>query len=175
MSMHKFYIKFLILSAVLGPLAWLMFTDEGQRTGDIFLLELGEARSINLNFSSLSTRVDESNLQEQFPQVTLSCIDHKSAFGQRQCSSAISSINGTPAQYIKFFFFQNRLTAVKVGYQPSYHRHIYKSIRTSFGAGEDGPESGMRRWNTGAGMLYAPPEELTLNKEAALLWLASER
>jgi len=175
MSMHNFYIKFLILTAVLGPLAWLMFTDEGQRTGDIFMLELGDAKSINLNFSNLSARVDEGNLKKQFPEITLNFADQKSAFGHRQCASAISSINGTPAKFIKFYFFQDRLTAVKVAYQPSYHQHIYKSIRTSFGGGEDGPENGMRRWNTGAGMLYAPPEALTLDKEPALLWLAAER
>lgn len=173
MSMHKFYIRMLILSLVLGPLAWVMFTDDGQRYSDIFMLELGDSESINLNFANLSSRVDEATLQQQFPQVAFKCVDQVSAFGHRQCSSALASINGAPAQYIKVFFVQDHLSAVKVGYQPSYHQYVYNAILTSFGEGEAGPEQGMRRWNTGSGMLYAPPQELTLDKEAALLWLVS--
>ena len=165
----------LILGAILGPLAWLMFTDDGQRYGDIFMLELGDAEPMNMNFANLSSRVDEETIQRQFPKIKFQCLDQVSAFGQRQCTSAISSINGAPAQYIKIFFVQSHLSAVKVGYQPSYHQYVYQSIQASFGEGEAGPEQGMRRWNTGDGMLYAPPQNLTLAQEAALLWLVSAR
>ena len=173
MPFNKLYIRALLLCVVLGPFVWVMFTDEGQRVSDIFMLELGDSEAMNLNFTSLSNRVDETTLQEQFPQVKFKCLSQQSAFGDRQCSAPISALNGAPAQYVHAFFFQRHLTALKVGYQPSYHSYLYKGLLQSFGAGEEGPESGLRRWSTGAGLLYAPPQELTLDKEAALLWLAT--
>lgn len=171
--MHKFYIRILIITLVLGPLTWLMFTDEGQRVGDIFMLELGDSEPLNLNFAQLSSRVDEATLMEQFPQIKLACVDQKIAFGMRQCSSPISAINGTPAQYVTFYFIQNQLIEVNVGYQPSYHQYLYNGLLASFGEGEVGPEAGLRRWNTGKGLLYAPPQTLTVGKKTVLIWKAA--
>lgn len=172
MSLHKIYIRILILVLVLGPFTWLMFTDEGQRVGDIFMLELGDSEALNLNFAKLSSHVSEENLKEQFPQVELACVDQNQAYGTRQCSAPISAINGTPAQYVTFFFMQNQLIEANIGYQPSYHQHLYQGLLTTFGAGEAGPEAGMRRWNTGYGLLYAPPQTLMVGTKTILIWKA---
>ena len=173
MSIHKFYIKFLILTVVLGPLAWVMFTEEGQRVSDIFMLELGDSEALNLNFANLSYRVDESILKEQFPQLKLACKDQETAFGPRLCSSPISAINGAPAKFVTFYFIQDQLVEVNVGYQPSYHQYLYRGLLSSFGEGEAGPEPGLSRWNTGEGLLYAPPKTLMVGQKSVLIWKAT--
>jgi hypothetical protein len=79
-----FYKRFLIFFIVIGPIFWLVFTEDGQRRTDIVLLTLWGEDELALNMSALNNQVSEEDLKKVFADITWACKDELSSFGNRR-------------------------------------------------------------------------------------------
>ncbi|SCZ64202.1 hypothetical protein [Thiohalomonas denitrificans] len=159
----------------LFPFFWLVFTDEGQRFGDVLLLKLTGREEVRINFDELYPSVTEAQLGQVWPDLEFQCQDQASAFGSRLCATDIAAFNKIPSRYVTFFFADERLQAMKIGYQRAYHGAITAHLDGMLGAPmmssrTDG--DGVYQWRAGGGIVVMPQEKLGKNDEPALLWLA---
>lgn len=174
-----FYKRFLIFFIVIGPIFWLVFTEDGQRRTDIVLLTLWGEDELALNMAALNNQVSEADLKKVFPDITWSCSDELSSFGNRICASRIGIFNDIPAHYVSVFFHDNWINAVKVGYRSNYHGLLIQQLRQQLGAPlGNAPETpviegmdSILHWVTDAGNVILK-EKLEARDEAALLWLS---
>ncbi len=160
---------------IAAPLAWLVFTSEGQRYSDILLLKLKGDPSITLDVDRLRSSLTEARVAEALPDLELTCADQITPFGSRTCQSPLAAFNGTPSRYISFFFENGSLQAVKVGIQRAYQRqlagHLNEWLGTPMQSTEgDGP--GVYQWRAGGGLAVMPIEPVSREDEPAMVWLA---
>jgi len=178
MKMHGLVLRGLIIAAIAGPLMWLVFTDDGQRRADVLLLRLLGNPSVALNMSALSNAVKEQDLRAAMPDIGLDCHAQPSEYGNRVCVAAISAFNGIPARYLTFFLAEDRLGALKLAYQRSYHRQLINAIQAEHGAPLNSGEvpqpdqPAVLRWHVGGGVLVTLDDRVELDEEPALMWVA---
>ncbi len=160
---------------LLFPFFWLVFTDEGQRFGDVLLLKLTGREEVRINFDELYPSITEPQLRQVWPDLEFECRDQASAFGSRLCATDIAAFNKIPSRYVTFFFADERLRAMKIGYQRAYHGAITNHLDGMLGApmvSSRTDDDGVYQWRAGGGIVVMPQEKLGTNDEPALLWLA---
>lgn len=169
------YKLLLSLALVIGPIAWLMFTEDGKRRSDLFLLHILGNPSFNLAYEKLSPAVTEAVIREQFPKVEFHCDSVATPVGDRLCAAKIASFNGLPARSAQLYFAGERLRMLQLGYRLPYHDMLENSLRG--GLGEPREESTGRQpvllWTTElGGQIMLPAERPDARADAALIWLA---
>ena len=173
MRLPPLYKKLLALVAVIGPMFWLMLTEDGRRRTDMLMLWFFGDPQISMSLGELRTGLGEAELRKVYPQLALVCEDRESRFGKRSCKAPISGFNEIPAHYIAFFLTGDRLTAMKAGYRAEYHGSMLSMVRQMLGApadaGDDIPAIG---WPAGEGLALLPRQAVDDKDESALLWLA---
>lgn len=176
MSLRKLYIRTLLVVAVVGPLFWLVFSQDGRRVSDVLILKVTGRPDIGIAFDKLDGGVTETDVLKVWSDADFQCGDQATAFGTRACMAPIAAFNGTPARYVTFFFVDDHLNAIKLGYQRAYHEHAVAQLRTALGEPSE-VQRGARsilQWDSGGGMMVVPEARVGMEEEPALLWLAAE-
>ncbi|MEW8505256.1 MAG: hypothetical protein AB2598_01005 [Candidatus Thiodiazotropha sp.] len=179
LKLPSFYKRFLLFFIVIGPIFWLVFTEDGQRRTDIVLLTLWGEDEIALNLKALDNQVSEEDLKKIFPDLSWTCKDETSSFGNRLCATRIGIYNDIPARYATVFFHDRWLNAVKIGYRDNYHTLLKQQLWQQLGTpvnnnsqlpAIEGMES-VLHWVTDHGNVILK-DSLDQGEEAALLWLS---
>lgn len=176
----RLYKTLLALAAVLGPIVWLMFTEDGQRRTDLVLMSILGRPAFDAALETFTDRLTEERLREHFPAVELACTDGESPLGDRICGARIGSFNQYPARELSLFFDGGRLSAVKVLYPRAYHARIRGWVErrvarlTDLSEGPPAPlvNGGVAAWPVTDGALILKDGELGPSDEPALLWLS---
>jgi hypothetical protein len=175
LRLNPLYKKLLILSLVLGPMVWLVFTKDGQRRSDLVLLYLFGKEELNLAIENLHGNMTEADFRNLFPDLALTCDEGANPFGDRLCSAEIGAFSAIPARAFTLFLEGERLRAAKVNYRRAYHATLEDQISTRLGAvaavDPSGPEA--VSWQVDDGLLLMPASEPEDDSEAALLWLSN--
>ncbi|MEW8082576.1 MAG: hypothetical protein AB2791_12210 [Candidatus Thiodiazotropha endolucinida] len=175
----SFYKRFLVFFIVIGPIFWLVFTEDGQRRTDIVLLTLWGEDEIALNLEALDNQISEEDLKQVFPDIIWTCKDELSGFGNRLCAARIGIYNDIPAHYATIFFHDSWINGVKIGYRGDYHELLKQQLWQQLGAPANrnpqipviqGMES-VIHWVTKSGNVILK-ESLKEDDEAALFWLS---
>ncbi|MCU7810001.1 MAG: hypothetical protein KZQ77_02020 [Candidatus Thiodiazotropha sp. (ex Notomyrtea botanica)] len=178
LKLPPLYKRLLAFLVVIGPIFWLVFTEDGQRRTDSVVLFLWGEEEINLNLEALDNQFTESQLKEVFPDIEWKCQDQISSFGNRLCASRIGIFNSMPARYITIFFHDQWVNGLKVVYRRIYHDQLIQQLfqqmgnpvtENTQGAGTPQTDS-ILRWDTGSGNVILK-HVLNEKEEPALLWL----
>ncbi len=175
----KFYKRLLLVTIVVGPIWWLVFTEDGQRRSDMFLLRVFGDAPFYLNLKVLDGRFNEAELHQLYPEFSWQCKDEATDFGDRYCISRIGSFNDLPADSAALFFRDSGITAVKVNYRHNYHAQLGKDLRYQLGyplpeaaSARDMPDANkVVHWRTEGGHVITK-KILDKGEESALLWLS---
>jgi len=171
MRLPPLYKKLLALAAVIGPMFWLLLTEDGRRRTDMLMLWFFGEPQVSMALEQLRDDLGEAELRRVYPQLALVCEDRESAFGRRSCKAPISGFNEVPAHYLAFFLTDDRLTALKAGYRSNYHDSMVATMRRMLGAPVGARDSPALSWPAGAGVVLLPREAVADKEESALLWL----
>ncbi len=187
LKLPKLYKQLLLIAIVIGPIWWLVFTADGQRRSDMFLLRIFADAPFYLNLKELDSRFTEEELHQLYPDLNWQCQDKETGFGDRYCISQIGSFNEIPANQVTLFFRNSAINAVQVNYRHNYHAQLGMDLRRQLGAPlpdtempKDMPSSDkVVHWRTKGGHIITK-HTLSRGEEPALLWLspaqmASER
>jgi len=174
--LHPLYKNLLILAVVLGPIVWLMLTEDGQRRTDLVLLSLFGKSEVNLAIEHLNGEVTEADLRHLYPELPLACAERATPYGDRLCSAEIGAFNQIPSRALVLYLEGDRLRAVKVDYRPRYQEVLRQQLAGRLGKigirGE--PREGALAWKVQGGLLLMPAEEPNMDGEAALMWLSAD-
>ncbi|MBK1647781.1 hypothetical protein CKO36_04020 [Rhabdochromatium marinum] len=166
----------LSLALVIGPISWLMFTEDGKRRSDLVLLHILGDPSFNIAYDRLTPGVSEALIREQFPKVEFQCEALRTALGDRLCAAEIASFNGLPARSAQLYFADEHLRMLQLGYRLRYHATLEQSLREGLGTPreESTGQQPVLIWTTEAGgQIMLPAESPRAPADAALIWLAA--
>lgn len=174
-KLPRSYKLLLSLAMVIGPISWLLFTDDGKRRSDLFLLHILGHPSFNIAYEKLSPSVTEAQIREQFPKVKFQCERVTAPVGDRLCAARIASFNGLPARSAQLYFFGERLNLLQLSYRLHYHGMLKSALRS--GLGEPIEESTSQQpvlvWTPqSGGQIMLPAVSPAVPADAALIWLA---
>lgn len=175
LRLHPLYKKLLLLCIVLGPIVWLMLTEDGRRRTDIVMLHLFGKQELNLAVEHLSESMTEADFRSQFPDLELACSKASTPFGDRLCAADVGSFNAIPSRGFTLFLAGQDLRAAKLDYRPAYHETLVSQLTRRLGKGPDRTEAeaGAMSWHVSDGLLLMPAEPPESESEAALMWLSS--
>ncbi len=172
--LNQMYKRLLLVVIVVGPIFWLVFTEDGQRRSDAVLLWLLGKDEIRVNLKALSPALKKADIEKVYANIKWRCTARHSAFGDSLCAANIGLYNDIPAKYITLFFANGRLNGLKLEYLPHYHQQILKQLYLQLGKParnpDEKPDNPVYRWLTGNGMVIAK-KKLREGDEPALLWL----
>jgi hypothetical protein len=167
------YKKFLLLAIVIGPIYWLMFTEDGRRRTDIVFLTLAGDPSVELRLDILASGASEEDFREFLPDIAWKCENQRTDFGERNCVSPIAAFNDAPAHYLVLYFDTSRLNAMKVVYRRGYHDWLVRQLRQMLGEPVSSDE-GILQWTTDKGLILMPRRLLPEGDDPTMLWLSAE-
>jgi len=181
-KLPKLYKRLLLIAIVVGPIWWLVFTEDGQRRSDMVILKLFGNKPFYLNLKELDNRFTEKEMGQLYPDITWECKDEHTSFGDRYCVSKIGSFNDLPANLVTMFFSEYGINAVKVNYRHNYHGVLGNDLR--YQLGNPLPDTGASQgvptaarivhWRTSGGHVITK-QLLDKGEEPALLWLSLEQ
>ncbi len=171
-KLPRTYKLLLALALVAGPVYWLMFTEDGRRRSDLFLLQILGKPSFNIGYDRLSGAVTHADIEAQFPKIDFQCVERRSALGDEVCGAEIASFNGLPARRALLHYGAGRLTALRLDYRRHYHALLAESL--SNGLGQPSVEAGgsTLRWRAPGGIIVLPAGQPQSDANAALMWLS---
>jgi len=179
LRLHPLYKKLLMLAIVIGPIFWLVFTDDGQRRTDRAMLYVfGDGGELNLAIENLSSGMTEPEFRELFPELKLSCDDGLNPFGDRLCTAEVDDFSGIPARAFTLFLSGEALRAAKLNYRRAYHETLARELTRRVGSpvpqslSTPEPVEGPLSWVVDDGLLLMPPEAPESDRDAALMWLS---
>ena len=173
--MKSFHKRFFLILIVVGPIYWLIFTEDGRRRSDTVILWVFGGDPIHINFREISKQYSKQDWMSVFDDVDWQCRDQASAFGKSLCYSEISSYNGIPASYISVFFNDSHVNAVKLVYRNQYHQQLGADLQQQLGTPlnrEHENAENMLQWTTGHGNVMIKTE-ISPDEEASLIWITN--
>jgi hypothetical protein len=175
LRLHPLYKKLLLLFIVLGPIVWLMFTEDGRRRTDLVMLFLFGKQELNLAVENLRGSMTEADFRARFPHLDLDCAEAANAFGDRLCTADVGSFNAVPSRGFTLYLKGKALRAAKVSYRSPYHDTLLGQLTRRLGtAPERDPLRGNAiSWQVADGLLLMPAREPESDGEAALMWLSA--
>jgi len=179
LRLHPLYKKLLMLAIVVGPIFWLVFTDDGQRRTDLVMLYVfGDGGELNLAIEKLNSGMTETQFQELFPDLKIVCDDGPNPFGDRLCAAEVDAFSGIPARAFTLFLSGEALRAAKLNYRRAYHDALSRELTRRVGSpvpqslSTPDPIEGPLSWVVDDGLLLMPPEAPDSDRDAALMWLS---
>jgi len=177
MKLNPLYKRLIAFLIVIGPIYWLLFTDDGQRRTDSVVLFLWGEDEIKFNLEALDDRFSEDDLRKVFPDIDWKCQQTVTDFGNRLCAAKIGIYNGIPARFIAVYFRDQWINGVRIGYRPIYHDQLLQQLLQQMGQpvkenGDTPAGDGdtILRWDTDRGNVLLK-QVLSEGEEPALLWL----
>lgn len=181
LRLNPLYKKLLLLAIVLGPIYWLVFTDDGQRRTDVVMLYVfGDGAELNLAIEKLHANMTEAQFRGLFPDVALQCDDGANPFGDRLCTAPVDAFSGIPSRAFTLFLSGDYLRAAKLNYRSAYHENLVRDLTRRVGTpvpqSLHGPEviEGPLSWVVSDGLLLMPSQEPATEADAALMWLSEQ-
>lgn len=174
LKLPRTYKLILSLALIIGPFTWLMFTEDGKRRSDLFLLHLFGAPSFNIAYDRLDPAVTEVDIASQFPKVAFQCTDRETVFGDRLCVAEIASFNGMPARSATLFYGEGTLNALQLAYRTRYHDTLMTGLRNGLGAPLEPVGVEVLLWKLDGGVVMLSSRQPKDEKDAALMWLKPE-
>jgi hypothetical protein len=176
LRLHPLYKNLLILAIVVGPIVWLVLTEDGQRRTDLVLLSLFGKAEVKLAIEHLTGEVTEADLRRLYPELPLACAEQATPYGDRLCSVEIGAFNQIPSRALVLYLEGERLRAVKVDYRPRYHDLLQQQLAGRLDKlgirGE--PRDRALAWKVEGGVLLMPASEPKTDGEAALMWVSAD-
>ena len=175
LRLHPLYKKFLLLFIVLGPIVWLMLTEDGRRRTDLVMLHLFGKEELNLAIENLQGSMTEADFRAQFPDLDLDCVDAANPFGTRLCTAEVGSFNAIPSRGFALYLAGELLRAAKLTYRPAYHQTLMDQLAGRLGrrAERREGEGDTVSWHVSDGLLMMPATAPEADSEAALMWLSA--
>ena len=179
MRMAKLYKTIILIAMIVGPLYWLMITEDGKRRTDTLMLWLTGGDPININFLVLDNKYTSDEWQKVFKDIPWQCREESSSWGDEMCYAEISSYNGIPARYLSAFFSAKHISGIKLVYRNQYHNELGLELQHQLGKpdllntdSEGNPdEKSILQWQTEGGIVLLKQQLASGEEEAALLWL----
>lgn len=168
------YKRFMAVIIVIGPIYWLMLTEDGRRRTDLVVLHLAGDPTVELRLDTLSSAAGEEEFREFVPDVEWQCKNSRTPFGERTCMSPIGSFNDTPAHYMVLYYEENALQAMKVAYRDDYHHWLTSQLGGMLGQPRSS-EGGVLQWRTGNGLVLMQEKLLPDSEKPTLMWLSAEQ
>ncbi len=178
LRLNPLYKKSLMLLIVLGPIVWLVFTEDGQHRTDLAMLYLFGKGELNLAIEKLHSEMTEAQFRGLFPDLELACDQGANPFGDRLCSAEIGAFSAIPARAFTLFLQGAELRAAKLTYRRAYHETLRQQLTRRLGDQDrrslPGPIDieGPLTWAIEDGLLLLSAEEPKSDQEAALIWLS---
>ncbi|MCG6859762.1 MAG: hypothetical protein LJE70_00500 [Chromatiaceae bacterium] len=177
---NPLYKTLLMLTIVLGPIVWLVFTEDGQRRTDLVMLFLFGKAELDLAMEQLNSEMTEAQFRELFPDLELACDEGANPFGDRLCTAEVGAFNAIPSRAFTLFLQGEGLRAAQLNYRRAYHETLELQLRRRLGSPvpqslqDPGPAiaQGPLAWAVSDGMLLLPSEEPKSDADAALIWLS---
>ncbi len=169
----RFYKTLLALTVIIGPITWLMLTEDGRRRSDLMVLGFTDKPLVQMRLAPLSPAFTEEQVREFLPELQWQCGNQRSSFGERGCTAEIGAFNDVPAETLAMYYQENALQAMKVNYRAAYHA----SLTEILGRILDKPanDEGVLRWVTDHGLVLLPQALSGDPETASLLWLSADR
>jgi hypothetical protein len=166
----------LILSLVLiaGPFGWLVFTEDGQRRSDLFLLHVLGNPSFNIAYDRLNSAVTQDDIETLFPKVRFTCEARETPFGDQVCSANIASFNGLPADQARLYYKDDALGAMRLDYRKRYHELLATSLRNGLGEPMQPAAADLMLWQLDGGVIMLSAQRPETQADAALMWLSPQ-
>ena len=179
MHISKLYKTILLIAIVVGPIYWLMVTEDGKRRTDTLMLWITGGDPIDIKLEALDATYRVEDWKQVYPDIDWDCQAQQTSFGDFLCYSEISAYNGIPARYLTVFFRDGHSSGLKLVYRNPYHSQLGGELQRQLGApriiksaSEDAPDAdNVLLWHTGYGQVMLKQELLSGEEEAALLWL----
>jgi hypothetical protein len=180
LRLNPLYKKLLLLAIVIGPIYWLVFTDDGQRRTDLAMLHLfGDGAELDLAIENLHSGMTESRFRGLFPDLEFVCDDGPNPFGDRFCSAEVDVFGGIPSRSFTLFLSgHEQVSAAKLNYRRAYHETMRKELTKRIGrpvsrslAGGAIDEEPLS-WSVSDGLLLFPSQEPESDRDAVLMWLS---
>jgi len=170
----RFYKTLLALTVVVGPITWLMLTDDGRRRADLMVLAFTDDPMVEMRLAPLTSAFTEAQVREFMPdEVKWQCSNSRSGFGERSCVTPIASFNDTPAHYLVMYFQEDALQAMKMVYRDDYHGYLTELLTQMLD--EPRSDDGVLRWKTDHGLVLLPKTLADDREEPSMLWLSASR
>ena len=181
LSINKLYKTLMILVIVIGPIYWLMFTNDGKRRTDTVVLWLAGGEAVDINFAVLDPQFREEDWKSVYPNLDWQCQASRSPFGERICYADVAVYNGIPSNYLSVFFNGPLTSTVKLVYRDQYHSDIGQDLLTQLGRpanadlpyAEDASSDPVLQWHTEFGRVVLK-QTLQRGEEPVMLWLARQ-
>jgi len=158
-----------------APLFWAVFTKDGQRWTDIYLMKARGNPEMAITFDALTPELTLPQIRTALPDLKIACASQATPYGDQACHAPIAAFNGIPAHYIVFFLQGDQLRAVKIAYRRTYHDWMLPQLKERLGKPEESEQdvaAGIYRWHVGKGVVVALRERQARGQEPVLLWLA---
>ena len=134
LRLNPLYKKLLLLAIVLGPIYWLVFTDDGQRRTDLVMLYVfGDGSELNLAIEKLHSEMTEEQFRALFPGLAMDCDDGANPFGDRLCIAEVDAFSGIPSRAFMLFLSGENLRAAKLNYRRAYHETLMRDLTRRVG------------------------------------------
>jgi hypothetical protein len=179
LKLNPLYKKLLLLTIVLGPIYWLVFTDDGQRRTDLVMLYwFGDGSELNLAIEKLHSTMTEAQFRELFPELNLQCDEGANPFGDRLCNAEVDAFSGIPSHAFTLFMLGDGLRAAKLTYRSAYHETLVRDLTRRLGSpvpqslASPTPVEGPLSWVVPDGFLLLPGEKPESDVDAALMWVS---
>ncbi len=169
----RLYKTLLALTVVIGPITWLMITEDGRRRSDLMVLSFKDAPMVQMRLAPLTSAFTEEQMREFLPEIQWQCSNNRSDFGERSCVSPIGAFNETPAHYMVMYYQESALQAMKVVYSDDYHNYLTGLVTQMLGSPND--NGGILRWPTEGGLVLMPAKLTADTREPSMMWLSAER
>jgi hypothetical protein len=175
LRLHPLYKNLLLLAMVLGPLYWLILTEDGQIRTDVVLLTLFGKPELNLTIERLNSDLTEAQLRALFPDLTLDCEAVETPFGDRACRVEIGIFNSVPARAFTLFLEDDQVRAARVDYRPRSQGALESQFRHRLGVPgqRDAAHPETQTWQAEDGLVLMPATKPADNSQAALFWLSA--
>jgi len=176
--LNPLYKKSLMLTIVLGPMIWLVFTEDGRRRTDLAMLYLFSKGELNLTIEKLHSELTEAQFRGLFPDLELVCDEGANPFGDRLCTAEIGAFNAIPSRAFTLFLHGAGLRAAKLSYRRAYHETLKEQLTRRLGCPDrqslQGPVGveGPLAWKLDDGLLLLPPWKPASDEDAELMWLS---
>jgi hypothetical protein len=167
------YKRLLALALIIGPIGWLMGTEDGRRRTDLVALHLMGQPDVDLRLDILGAAATEQKVRAFLPELHWQCEDRAGAFGTHSCAAPIGSFDGTPAHYLVVYFTGDALQAMKVVYRARHHRWLTGELRRMLGAPTQ-TAAAVLQWTTSRGLVLLPVHVPPEAEQETLLWLSTD-
>lgn len=175
LGLNPLYKKLLLLTIVLGPIVWLVFTEDGQRRTDLVVLHLFGKPELNLAIENLHGAMTEADFRALFPDLDLRCDDAANPFGDRLCTLEVGAFSAIPARAFTLFLCADALCAAKLNYRRAYHQTLKQQLTGRLGMlpERSAQYGGAVYWSVTDGLLLMPDRMPESDTEAALMWVSA--